>query len=620
MANELLTDGTVDFSGGQNAAFDPTRIPANCYASGINISSDRSVIRPRWALQSLGLDFSETGNYIRKNKTTISFENIYKSGRFQAIFPYNIGTVYYTGIVISGVVFLVEKVTRKVTVVNPDDLLQITHRRVNWSDAGNYFTLYDYPNRPLILDGIESRRSDPAKNEVPVSVLGTYNQNRLFIGNAGNEFTGGDPSGSQATPDAPITFNEVIQSSSPFVGDVYQLPTSIKTSTITAMGFLQVIDTSTGIGPLLISTSNSISSFPTQQPRDDWKAGQFGSVVLFNAGIAGQRAFSNVMSDIIFMSPDKQIRTLSMSRNAQARWGNAPISREVQNFLKEGSDDLIKYTATGFFNNKFFSTANPYRVSSYDVEGNIVNDVAFGGFVVLEMDTTASIISPATTPVWAGLWTGIRPMDLCTVNEACYVMAKSDSGVNELYQMRPDRTYDEIDGKIRYIKSRLYTRNYTWKNEFATKQLTNLSLYMQNISEELTITAAYKPSHASTFQHWRTISTNAPVAQCKLPIRPQGFAPQSIRELNFGSVDDTACNPSSKDLYSIVKKTQVRLDITGKSWELTGIEIRARDFPVSDDLDVVCDEQLTEGILNECNDDWSIDNGNNECNNGRGKV
>lgn len=609
MANELLTDGTIDFSGGQNAAFDPTRIPDNCYASGINISSDKSVIRPRWAWESATIDFSETGNYTRKNKTTVSFESIYKSGRFQAQFPYNVGTVYYTGVVVAGLVFLIEEVTRKAIVVNPTDLLQITHRRVNWSDAGNYFTLFDYPNYPLILDGIESRRADPAKNEIPVSVLGTYNQNRLFIGNAGNEFTGGDPAGSQATPDAPITFNEVIQSSSPFVGDVYQLPTSIKTSTITAMGFLQVIDTSTGIGPLLISTNTSISSFPTQQPRDDWVAGRFGSVILFNAGIAGQRAFSNVMSDIIFMSSDKQIRTLSMSRNAQARWGNAPISREVQNFVKEGSNDLVKYTATGFFNNKFFSTVNPYRVSSYDAEGNIVNDVAFGGFVVLEMDTTASIISPSTTPVWAGLWTGLRPMDMCTVNDTCYVMSKSESGVNELYRVRPDRTYDEVDGKIRYIRSRLYTKNYTWKNEFATKQLVNLSLYMQNISEKLTIKAMYKPSHASTFQPWRTVVLTAPVSQCSFPIKAQGYAPQSIRELNFGSVDDTACNPSSKDLYSILKKAQLKIDITGKNWELTGIELRARDFPVSDDLDVVCDESFTEGILNECNDDWSINYG-----------
>ena len=77
--------------------------------------------------------------------------------------------------------------------------------RINWSPAGKYLVIFDFPAYPVIIEGLLARRADPALLEIPRSVLGTYNQNRLFIANAGNEFTAGDPA-AYTFPTGPISF------------------------------------------------------------------------------------------------------------------------------------------------------------------------------------------------------------------------------------------------------------------------------------------------------------------------------------------------------------------------------------------------------------------------------
>jgi len=190
----LLNDYMLDFSGGQNAALDPDNIPENTYAAGVNTSTQTGTLRPRWGFEELKLDFSNETSFIRRlTGIEISAEKVFKEGRFQALIPYSIGADYHIIAIISGYLFLIHQDTKVVEVLNKTDPININAARINWSNAGRYLVIFDYPSFPLIVEGVSTRRADPAKNEVPVSVIGTYNQNRLFIGNAGNEFTAGDP-------------------------------------------------------------------------------------------------------------------------------------------------------------------------------------------------------------------------------------------------------------------------------------------------------------------------------------------------------------------------------------------------------------------------------------------
>lgn len=607
--NEILPDGTTDFSGGQNAAIAPAVLQQNQYAYGINISTQTTTLRPRWGLTEVTLDFTDTGSHVRDTGFSVSFEQIFKGGKFQCFIPYSIGPDKYNIYGVSGYLFMISLSDYRVQVLNPYDSLNVYADRINWSNAGSYLVIFDFPNSPFILDGITIRRADPTLYEVPTSVMGTYNQNRLCIANAGIDWTAGDPAGSVYATGAPVTFEEIMIPSSPYVGDVYQVPTANKNNdAITAMGFLQVLDTSMGIGPLLIATSRAIYSYRTDQPRASWQGGTtsavFGSAILYSDGIVGQRAHINVGGDIIFLSSDGQVRALTMARDELARWSNSPISREVSNFLTY-SDTSISYVAVAaHFENKIFITCNPYRVDCTSAEGYPQTDYVNGGVVVLELDNVAGLASQMT-PAWSGMWTGTQFMDFAS-NSGTFYVAGKERGQNAMYIFDPSRTYDTIGGKTRYVRSVILTKEYTHTDGSVNKQIHSLDLGIRNLEEKVKISVDYKPSTTGTYTHWRDLVFNAPVDQCSfMPEFPQGLQPQSIRDLNLGGVDENVCDPTTDNLMHVYKGLQLRLVITGKNWELDYIKLKGRVLRQTE-VDVYCGERPPVQIPAQCFDIWAI--------------
>lgn len=609
--NEILPDGNTDFSGGQNAALNPNSLQPNQYSYGVNVSTQRTSLTPRWGITQLELDWSLAGNHTRSTGFTVPFEQVFKAGKFQAIIPYSIGPDKFKIYIVSGYIFMINLSELTVQVLNPTDSLNVYADRINWSNAGQYLVIFDFPNRPFILDGITIRRADATLYEVPTSVMGTYNQNRLCIANAGIDWTAGDPAGSVYATGAPVTFEEIMIPSSPYVGDVYQVPTANKNNdAITAMGFLQVLDTSMGIGPLLVATNKAIYSYRTDQPRSSWQGGTtsavFGSAVLYNEGIVGQRAHVNVGGDIIFLSPDGQVRALTMARNEVARWSNTPISREVSNFMIYNDPTIAYVSVVTHFLNKIFVTCNPYRVDCVSAEGYVQTDYVNGGVVVLELDNMAGL-SNQSSPSWAGAWTGVQFMDFAVNDGTCYIAAKHN-GENGLFVFDPDRTYDTIGGKTRYVRSVILTREYNHTDITVNKELHSLDLGLRDLEERVQVSVDYKPSTSGTYTHWRDVVFNAPVEQCSfMPEYPQGLLSQGIRDLNLGSVNELVCDPTNDNLMHVYKGVQLRLEITGKYWELDYIKLKGRVLRQSE-TDVYCGERPGVQIPAQCFDIWAIPN------------
>lgn len=603
-----IADGNQSFLLGQNASRDPDQIPAESYAAGINLNIQRGVLSPRWGFSQLPLQF-ETDLLLLPNFQYRSYETIFRSGRFQALIPYVVGNTFYLIVVISGVIFSINLETNDVFVISIDDgsMLDEGSPRLNWSAAGKFLVIFDYPAYPVIIEGFQARRADPAASEIPISVLGTYNQNRLFISNAGNEYTGGDPSGSLAAPDAPISFLEVLVPAAPFFGQIFQLPTAYNNNQITAMTFLQATDSSTGIGPLIIGTAKEIYAAGTQLPRTDWESSTFASNIVFNTGIAGQRAFTNVNSDLFFFSPDGEVRSLSMSRDEQRKWSKVPMSREVQNWLKFNDRSLTAFAAMGYFKNKLFATANPTRVSALSSNGTPIIDVCHGGLVVLEMDTI-STSTESSPPAWAGLWTGVRPMDICNNNERCFIISKDPAYTNQIYEVTPDRSYDLIAGRVRKIRSRVYSRAYPFDGQYSLKEINSIDFNLSKVKGEFELEVAYKPEQSERYLPWRKFTHEAPWRACGMPQGCQynGFAAHNFRELPLGSPSTAGfCNDVTRDNYSLFRTMQVRLDITGIDWEIKGFMIGANVKPQST-TDTVCGPYPVVAVCEPCNDDWDF--------------
>lgn len=605
---QVVADGQLDFTGGQDASKNPDLVDGNEVYASINASFQNGIAQPRDPFFELELIFPE-GGVSADGKTPIPYKTIFEGGKFQSLIPYTIGSTPYIIIVISGVIFLINQDTLvvKILEISSGPRLNQYADRLNWSFGDKYIEIFDYPAFPAVVQDSNVFRSNTIPYGVPISKLGAYNQNRLFIANAGDEFTAGDPTGSLATPYAPITFTEVEAPSAPYIGQIFQLPTNYKNNPITAMGFLQLIDTSTGIGPLIVGTNSQVYSFNSQNPRTAWENGSFGQVIVSSFGIAGQRAQVNVLSDLFFASQDGQIRSLSMSRGEQGKYSKAPLSREVKNWLVLNEPELVKYYAMTYFNNKIFCTANPFRTTARDLSQNQIEDYAFGGMVVIELDNV-STISQDSPPTWAGLWTGIHPMDFCVNSDRCFVVSKDD-GENRLWEIRPDLTYDTANEVKRRIKTTLYTRNFSFNDQFTYKNIIYGDFPFQNIQGKFHFSASYRPAQNLNFTFWNSYSHFAPNELCNFlntGACNNGLAPHSFSELRFGSIPSTTCDLLSGKANNYFRKVQLKLEIEGGNWELSSFKLQAKTIPQSDQAVSVCIPLKPIPLCLNCNTDWIV--------------
>ena len=571
---KLLYDMQLSFEGGQDSSLPPSRLPDTQIASGMNITTAKGVVSPRFAYDRQALKFPEGGYVYRFNKV-ISFETLFYGGKFQAQAPYQVGDKYYQVIVISGVIFLIHQKDMDVIVLtlNRDTQLDENAPRINWSAAGRFLVLFDYPSSPIIIDGQTARRADPEKSELPTSNLGVYNNSRLVFANAGNEFSAGDNVGNLLTPDAPVTINEIL-GGGPYVGEIYQAPSEYNRK-ITALARLQATDDSTGIGSVLVATEKEIFAYNTRVPRSEWGAGQFGSMLMYDAGIVGQRAHVNVNSDLFFVSADGQLRTLSTGREDQRKWARVPISVEMQNWVKNTPQDLLKFTTLTYFKNKIFWAIRPYRIPARKLDGKPILDIAHMGMGVLEFDNISRMgqDSPAS---WAGIWTGIRPMDMNVNDERMFVMSKDYYSRNQLYEVRPDLTFDRAGNQRRKIRSTIYTREHFFQDMFNLKSLQSVELGVSDIQGDFSLEVKWRPSHSYDFLQWVNFNHSAPVEHKDLSTsKITQRVPLAFRELKFGLPDVAEGHPITRDLYDNVKRVQLKITLSGDNWKLNQYRIAA---------------------------------------------
>lgn len=608
-AANIITAGAADFSGGQDASKIPDRIGSSCYYQGVNVSTKRQVLHPRWGWRGVKITYPK-GSVYNRNKQHFTYEQIFKQGKFQLFDTLTITNKEYIIIVISGIIFILNPRTFTLSVIDISDgsLLNPRVARLNGENAGKYYIIHDFPGRPVFVEGLSARRSNALDLEVPISMIGTYNQSRLFISNAGNELTGGDPVGNTAATNPPITFEEVLLSGASYFAQVFGLPTGDDNLPIIAMTFLPVIDTGTGIGPLLVGTKKALYSYAVNNPRSQWQSGQLGSLIAYSSGIAGPKAHCSVNSDMYYMASDGHARILSMSRNEQGKWARVPVSREVEPWMVQNDASLINFSFVSYFQNKVFFSVNPYRTTALDVAtGKRIADYAFGGLVVLELDNVTAF-GQAGQPTWAGLWTGIRPTAMVNIGNQAFAMAKNGSA-NELWELDSSITYDvDQEGHIRYVESIIYTKEYDFESPFINKAIHSMDFNLSELAGDLNIDVAYKPAHGSKFLKWRSFSAAVPWRSHEVPEDEfiNGYAAQVERDITIGTPDETGvCDPGTLDLYDVFRKIQLRIKISAKYWELHEFALKAVALP-KDENDTGCDAKPPIPTPVQFLDDWSI--------------
>jgi len=510
--------------------------------------------------------------------------------------------------VINGFVFITNRETFETRLMSDEIKADPYAPRLTWTVADGHVVIFDYPAYPLIIDGQTLRRAKDAK-EIPISTIGSYNNNRLFVADDFTSFTAGDPVGNPLTPNAPLSFEEVYTPSSPFVNQVFSL-TANDGYPITAMGLVPQPDTSTGIGPLFISTETKVYTYPVTQPRAQWDQGVFGTVLLDHVGIAGTRAWTTANSDVIFLSKDCNVHAFSTARNDASKWSNVPTSREVHNYLKKS--DLVKYSVLCAFDNRIFISANPYRVASLDTDRRRVTDYAHGGFVVLELEELASFLSQGT-PIWTGLWTGVNPMEVFKADNSLFIVSKDGDarkgGENALYELDESIGPDKVRSGTRPVRSVIYTRKYDFQDVYEQKKAAGLNFHINNIGGCFRLKVEYKPTHSNKWLKYTEWTYFAPVEVCNMPEDAfvNGLDTHEIKQIVIGDPEETGANPINNDTYDTFRAVQFRFTLEGDSWALEHFRTKANvvDFLEKQDnslWEATCSVKLPR----ECLPDWLI--------------
>jgi hypothetical protein len=362
-------------------------------------------------------------------------------------------------------------------------------------------------------------------------------------------------------------------------GGSFKVPANL--GTITAMSPLAELDTSLGIGPLLVGTTSAIFSVQAPVDRTTWQNLTYPiqSVALTGAGPVGPRNNCMANSDWWFRSLDGVRSFIAARQDFGYTDGKTPQSYEISPILAYDDPDLLLYGSQMNFDNRLYQTVSPYRTA---------NGVAHRGLAVLNFDAVSTLNSE-DPPVWESLNTGLNVLQLVYANdngvERGFAFVVSDSGTIDLWEFSPEgdgvftdqlETGVSATAMVAYtpIAAWLETRLMNFGDPFTQKKAITCELYLDEITDTVTVNVYLKPDQYPNWILWDTIDICATVSQCNVPPSCQVWQqaqtqyaarimlkrpPESIPGPNA----TLPSNPMTGKPFDRFYELQCRLEITG---------------------------------------------------------
>ena len=405
------------------------------------------------------------------------------------------------------------------TDTNPADVLM-----TYWYQGENYAFGLCENQGTLIFDGSSLRRASQANDELPSSYVGVYAWGRNWLAQVnGHRFVAsdlvGDPSGTPSLVyvDAilKMTENDLLSG-----GGAFSIPANL--GQITAFGALAQLDSSLGIGPILVGTTKSIFSVQAPVDRTTWQNLTYPiqSIALQGSGPTGPRSMLAVNSDSWFRSLDGFRSLVAARRDFQSNMSNTPQSVEMNPVFSRDDPGLLFYNSVANFDNRIVTTVAPQLTSC---------GVVHKGLAVINQDTI-STMSHKSPSIWEGLWTGLNVFQVLTgtINgtEHCYAFVLNEAGTGiDLWELLPEEsgeiadTVDSITGGTETlartsIKGWMDSRSMNFGDPFQLKKLIMGELYLDQIADDVVIKIYFKPDQYPLWTLWTTLEVCANVSQC----------------------------------------------------------------------------------------------------------
>lgn len=398
-------------------------------------------------------------------------------------------------------------------------LIPTTFDYVDLFQAENYVIALAGQQAPRIYDGSVCKLAGPS--QIPPGVFGIYCNGRIWVVLPDRRsFVAGDLVGSSSGTPA-LQYKDAIlyMTENTFLngGGAFSVPGSY--GLITGLAELETLDTSLGLGQLLVGTTLRVCSVNAPVDRTTWQNLTYPILTssVIDYGPTSNRSFEQVNGDLWYRSPDG-FRSFTAARIDFQRWNNTPQSREIAPFLGYDNPGLLEYASSIIFNNRLFNTVSPQRTAY---------GVVHQGLGVISFDNVSQLRNKAE-PAWEGAWSGLQIFQvvkgLFGSHERAFAFALGDNNALELWELGASGYYDQytyVSGNDKFltrtaIQPVLETRAMACGDDEVLKKLTTAALYLDQIVDTVTLVIKYRPDQYPGWTTWDTITICANVSQCSL--------------------------------------------------------------------------------------------------------
>lgn len=547
----VLYDGLSTFDRGVNSGRRPFLLGRDqvAYASNVSFRDGLPFTRP--PLKKLDLTFPDDE----------AAEAAFETGRFQGVCPYESdGGNGYLVLMIDGRLYRanVGQGNNDVQDVSPEGEANPADKMIAWGTKGELWQVWqDGQSKPIIFNGAASRRA--ADNEIKTGCMGAYGHGRFWFANPDlRSFRGYDlvrgASGTQAYHRRDAVLKD---SENTFLNEGGDFSTPGETGPINALRFVNVLDASTGQGPLQVLTSRSIFSVNCPTDKATWKDVTYPiqTTSLIDYGGLGQGSTITVNGDIFYRSLDG-IRSFIIARRAFRSWGNTPISTEMKRTLRYDNPALMGFGSAVLFDNRMLMTVSPVLTD---------RGVYHRGMAVLDFDHV-SAMGDTSPPQWEGAWKGHRFLAIAKVeinsDERCFAVVLGDDDAIEIWEWKKEGIHDS-DGPI---SCAFETGALAFKNKDALKRLEQGLLSLIELQGgNIDFTVKWRPDQWAGWQLWKSWSECATTQDCAdmcsmlRPLQPQ-FRPR----ISLGVPPDV-CEETTQRNFRDFYEAQFRFEWTGKA-------------------------------------------------------
>jgi hypothetical protein len=569
----IITDGSIDFSGGVNS-IKTTTIQSERNPNGLARNElawlDNATVRDGGITCRGGF---QPIMKIADSNSIYQGKFLYQPSGADPYFIYSI----------SGHIILANPLTglvRDLTAESPSNVPQFNPdgKLVAYFVQAEQFLVIqagDSQTLPFIWDGQFLRRSlgitnpavapgTPGVNEIPAATAMDYFMGRIWYArgrtaNAGDIVNG--PSGTAQYQNRDSVLN-VTENPMVLSGDGFTVPTSDGTI-IRAIKHSANIDAALGQGRLFIGTRKAIYALNVPVTRSDWISATNSNqplmtVVQLNNGWVNDRSVVAVNGDLFSQSLEPGIRSLNQSTRFFGQWGNIPISANENRILQFNDRSLLRFSNGIYFDNRLIQSALPMDTSQ---------GVVHQAMIPLDF-TPISGFNRMKEPNWEGMYEGIDSYQMEVGDfggrERAFatIRSKVDQSMN-LWEMTSFDKFDNGESRIVWI---IETPAYTWGNEMELKRLVGAELWIDRLFGTVQFVMEYRPDGQQCWIQWHawkkcstknsTETVQDPYAYPLVPCLESYFATMTLPKPPEG------CSATSR-ISTIGYQFQVRLIIKG---------------------------------------------------------